>query len=264
MDVLGAVGRRHEREFEFGVVLQLFETRLARAGEEERARLLGGPAREARPLFEPGPRAGLSEPSFELLHGVYRLCARLAEERPLLLAVDDIDFADEASLRFLLHLAGRVEDLPVAVVLTAGSVAQRQASSLVGEIARHPATRCSGLAPLSREATAQRVREAWLPGAPESACRAIHDASGGNPRLIDELAAELVSANGSAELTAAGVGRLAPDAVAGWALTHAARLDRRAPDCSRPSRSSDPEPSCATWPPWPAATPSRPQRSPTA
>ena len=233
MDVLGAVGRRHEREFEFGVVLQLFETRLARAGEEERARLLGGPAREARPLFEPGPRAGLSEPSFELLHGVYRLCARLAEERPLLLAVDDIDFADEASLRFLLHLAGRVEDLPVAVVLTAGSVAQRQASSLVGEIARHPATRCSGLAPLSREATAQRVREAWLPGAPESACRAIHDASGGNPLLIDELAAELVSANGSAELTAAGVGGLAPEAVAVWALTHAARLDRRAPGLLR-------------------------------
>jgi DNA-binding CsgD family transcriptional regulator len=233
MDVLAAAGRRHEREFEFGVVLQLFETRVARAAEEERGRILGGPARQAVPLFEPGPRAALSEPSFELLHGVYRLCARLAEERPLLLTVDDVDLADEASLRFLLHLAGRVEDLPVAVVVTAGSVAPRQAPALVAEIARHPATQQLSLTPLSPEATAHRVRQAWLAGAPESACRAIHEASGGNPLLVDELAAELVSGNGSADVTAAAVGRLAPEGVAEWALTHAARLDRRAPGLLR-------------------------------
>jgi DNA-binding CsgD family transcriptional regulator len=233
MDVLGAVGRRHEREFEFGVVLQLFEKRVARAGEEERSRILGGPAREALPLFEPGPRAALSESSFELLHGIYRLCVRLAEERPLLLAVDDIDLADEASLRFLLHLGGRLEDLPVAVVLTAGSVAPSQAPPLVAEISRHAATHRLSLAPLSPEATARRVREARLPGAPDSACRAIHDACGGNPLLIDELAAELASANGSTELTAGGVARLAPQAVAEWAFTHAARLDRRAPKLLR-------------------------------
>ena len=39
MDVLTASGQRHERDFGFGVVLQLFEARLAREGEEERARL---------------------------------------------------------------------------------------------------------------------------------------------------------------------------------------------------------------------------------
>ena len=43
--------------------------------------------------------------------------ARLARERPLLLAVDDVQWADRASLRALDHLAARLDDLPVLVVL---------------------------------------------------------------------------------------------------------------------------------------------------
>ena len=147
MDVLCAAGQRRERDFGFGVVLQLFEARLTRAGEEERASLLSGSARQALPLFEAGPRS--VEPSFDVLHGVFRLCAKLAERAPLLLTVDDADLADEASLRFLLHLGARLEELPVALVLTAGSVPPRQAPPLVAELARHPATRRATLGPLA-------------------------------------------------------------------------------------------------------------------
>lgn len=227
MDVLCASGHRHERDFGFGIVLQLLEGRLTRAGDEERASLLSGSARQALPLFEAGPRS--VEPSFEVLHGVFRLCAKLAVREPLLLTVDDIDLADEPSLRFLLHLGTRLEELPIALVVSAGSVPARQAHPLVGELACHPATRRATLAPLSAEATARRVRDAWLPGAPDSACRAIHDASGGNPLLIDELAAALVAANGSAGLTAPGVGALAPASVCEWALTHATGVDPAGP-----------------------------------
>ncbi len=227
MDVLCASGQRRERDFGFGVVLQLFEARLTRAREEERASLLSGSARQALPLFEAGPRS--VEPSFDVLHGVFRLCAKLAANGPLLITVDDIDLADEASLRFLLHLGTRLEELPVALVASAGSVPRRLAHPLVGELACHPGTRRVALEPLGAEGTARRVREAWLPGAPESACRAIHDASGGNPLLIDEIAGELVACNGSAGLTASGVRVLAPARVCEWALTHAAGLDPAAP-----------------------------------
>jgi predicted ATPase len=51
MAVLDATGRQLECDFPFGVALQLFECRLARAGADERSRLLSGPARLARPLF---------------------------------------------------------------------------------------------------------------------------------------------------------------------------------------------------------------------
>ncbi len=213
-----AAGRRRERDFAFGIVLQLFEARLARAGEEERASLLSGTARQALPLFESGPRSVPCDPSFELLHDVYRLCVKLAERGPLLLTVDDVDQADDASLRFLIHLAARLEELPAALVLTAGSAPAREAHPLTSELARDPATLRSTLAPLSLESTARRVRETWLPGAPENVCRALHDASAGNPFLIDELAGALVAGNGSAGLTASGVRALAPASVCDWAL----------------------------------------------
>ena len=74
MDVLCAGGQRRERDFGFGVVLQLLEARLSRTGEEERASLLSGSARQALPLFEAGPRS--VEPSFDVLHGVFRVCGR--------------------------------------------------------------------------------------------------------------------------------------------------------------------------------------------
>ena len=168
MDVLSAAGQRHERDFGFGVVLQLFEARLARAGEEERASLLSGSARQALPLFEPSPRSVFSEPSFEVLHGVYRLCAKLAARGPLLLAVDDVDHADEASLRFLLHLGARLEELPVALVLTAGSLpaapgtpARRRARSPSGHEAgdARRAGRRRHRPPRARRLAAGRARE---------------------------------------------------------------------------------------------------------
>jgi DNA-binding CsgD family transcriptional regulator len=229
MDALAATGQAHEREFAFGVVLQLLEGRLARGRDEELTHLLSGTARQALPLFEPDPRGGLSVDPFELLHGLYRICAKLAERAPLLLTVDDVDLADEQSLRFLLHLSVRLEDLPVAVMLTASSLGQHKAPRLVTEISRHPATRRANLVPLDSEATARRVREGWLPAAPESACRAIQEATAGNPLLIDALAGEMVTSDGSVGLTAAGIERLAPAGIADWALTRADRLDPQAP-----------------------------------
>ena len=46
---------------------------------------------------------------FAALHGLYWFCAQLSERAPLLLAIDDADRADQASLRFLAHLAPRLE-----------------------------------------------------------------------------------------------------------------------------------------------------------
>ena len=43
---------------------------------------------------------------FARFHGLHWLCARLAEERPLALLVDDAHWADEHSLRFLAYLGG--------------------------------------------------------------------------------------------------------------------------------------------------------------
>src|SRR5215470_3726079 len=58
----------------------------------------------------------LLDPSFAILHGLYWLCANLGRRCPLLLCIDDVHWADQASLRFLHFLGRRLEELPVAVV----------------------------------------------------------------------------------------------------------------------------------------------------
>ena len=60
---------------------------------------------------------GAADRSYAVLHGLYWLTSNLAEQAPLLLAVDDAHWADVPSLRFLHYLARRVEDLPVLMVV---------------------------------------------------------------------------------------------------------------------------------------------------
>jgi predicted ATPase len=100
MRCLSAVGGELEHELPFGVVRQLFETVLARAGAAERAQLLEGAAGLAAPAVGPAADPTEAPATFATLHGLYWLTANLAGERPLLLTVDDAHWADAASLRF--------------------------------------------------------------------------------------------------------------------------------------------------------------------
>ena len=117
--VLRARGAELEQEFAFGVARQLFEPLLMRASAERRRSLLAGPAAvAARLLAMPGiasvgePASPLApDPSFAVLHGLYWLCSSLADERPVTLVVDDIHWADRASLRFLVFLLSRLQEV---------------------------------------------------------------------------------------------------------------------------------------------------------
>ena len=62
-------------------------------------------------------RAG-ADGSFAVLHGLYWLAVNLTAEGPLLLAVDDVQWCDGASLRFLAYLVAPARGLPVLVVGT--------------------------------------------------------------------------------------------------------------------------------------------------
>jgi predicted ATPase len=106
--VLHAHGGELEREFPFGVVRQLFEAPLQAASDRERSRLLAGAAGLAGSLLGQGPAgesptggaSGVSSP-LAAMHGLYWLTANFASEEPLLLVIDDAQWADAASLRWL-------------------------------------------------------------------------------------------------------------------------------------------------------------------
>ena len=97
-----------------GVVRQLFEPGLQAAGGH---RLAGDAAALAAPALAHGTRQGDEDP-FSVLHGLYWLTAGIAQRAPLLLAVDDLHWADQPSLRFIEHLARRLEGLAALLVLT--------------------------------------------------------------------------------------------------------------------------------------------------
>ena len=124
LTTLSARGSELERDFAYGLVRQLFEAPLVAASPPERAEILSSAAGRAAPLFGVAPvqedvTGALLDPSFAILHGLYWLCANLARRSALLLCVDDVHWADQASLRFLHYLGRRLQELPIVVVAAA-------------------------------------------------------------------------------------------------------------------------------------------------
>lgn len=190
-EVLRARGSELESGFAFGVVRQLFERRLAAAGQGERAALLAGPAAAARPLLS-GELAGqpAGDSSFAVLHGLYWLVVNLAAARPLLLAIDDAHWADEPSLRWLAYLARRLDGLAagVLVALRPGDPAAMGAP-LLAVCAEAAAVLRPAL--LSEQAVSAMVRAAVHDGTGgepgDELCAAVYTACGGNPLYLTEL-----------------------------------------------------------------------------
>jgi DNA-binding CsgD family transcriptional regulator len=230
--VLSASGRDLERDLPFGVALQLFEKPVSRFDDAERERYFSGSAGLAAPLVLEGTPVpeGLSAS----LHGLYWLCANLAEERPLVLSVDDVHWCDPPTVRFLVYLAQRIEELPITAVLTLAAGHPPVSDPLLDELCAHPATTTVRLEPLSEEAVARGLRESVLPDAEPLFARACHEATGGNPLLLAELAVELamrqvVPEDGNADI----VQELAPESLSAAVLVRLRRLGEGAPELAR-------------------------------
>jgi hypothetical protein len=107
-----------EHDFADGCVRQLLEPAIARVDDAEHDRLFQGAAGLAGPLFAPAGAphpVSAGDPSFSMLHGLYWLLVNLADEKPVALAVDDLHWSDPESLRFLNHLAPRLDGFPLVV-----------------------------------------------------------------------------------------------------------------------------------------------------
>jgi DNA-binding CsgD family transcriptional regulator len=232
MRVLTACGRDLERDLPFGVALQLFEKPVSRFDDAERERFFSGSAGLAAPLVlegNPSPD-GLGAS----LHGLYWLSTNLAEERPLLLLVDDIHWCDPPTMRFLVYLAQRIQELPIAVVLAAAEGRPPESDPLLDELAAHPATTVLRPQPLSADAVARGLRDSVLPGAGPQFALACHEATGGNPLLLGELAVELAMREVEPQdRNADAVHELAPESLSAAVLVRLRRLGEGAPELAR-------------------------------
>jgi DNA-binding SARP family transcriptional activator len=225
MRVLAARGSELEREFAYGVVRQLFERVLTSADKTERDDLLAGAARQVRVLFDQvdTPVDG-GDISFALLHGLFWLTANLAQ-RPLMLVIDDLHWADPPSLRFLAYLMTRLDGLPLLLAVALRPAEPVVGPYLVAQVATDPLATVVRPAPLSEGASAHVVRAVLGAGADDAFCRTCHLATGGNPLLLRELA-DAAAAEGL-DATSAGVARLleiGPQAVKRRVALRLARL----------------------------------------
>ncbi|HUB75710.1 MAG TPA: AAA family ATPase, partial [Solirubrobacteraceae bacterium] len=222
-------GSEFEEELSFGVIRQLFEPVVLSLAEPERERLLSGAAAAAARLFAPVPLdqgAGV-DGGFATLHGLYWLAANVAAEQPLMVVVDDIHWADAPSLRALNYLAGRVEDLPIALFLAYRSNEPSRVATLLAGLESVPAARRVGLGALDLAAVSEVVR-AVIPAADDELCAAFHDATAGNPFYVHELLRSLPLANGAPPLPAA-VRDAALASVGDRVMRRVAMLGARAP-----------------------------------
>jgi DNA-binding CsgD family transcriptional regulator len=192
--VLRSRGAELERDFAFGVVRQLFEPPLAEATELERADLVQAAAGVAAGLLgllgSPAVDAASSsgvDPSFAILHGLYWLCANLAADRPLCLVVDDAQWVDAPSLRYLAFLLTRLDELHVALIVATRPREPSADGELLATVTTDASAELIRLRPLTRAAVAELV-ESRLGGVPDplfvEAC--LH-ATRGTPFLMRVL-----------------------------------------------------------------------------
>jgi len=109
-----------------------------------------------------------------------------ATERPLLVVVEDMQWADAGTLDFLSYVLGHVRSTRLGVVLTTRSVGDRQSCRNAERVARN-CTFVLHLAPLSRGETAELAQflldRTRLPG---DLSDWLHDETEGNPLFVVE------------------------------------------------------------------------------
>jgi DNA-binding CsgD family transcriptional regulator len=202
---------------------------VAELSPTEREDVLVGAAGLARPLLAVGKdesaHSTASRDPFALVHGAYWLCANLAERGPLVLVIDDAHLADRESLLCLAYVARRLGGLPVLLTVAVRDNEPESSGAELNAVRAAPEARVLRPCPLSHAGSAALVRDVLPTDPDETFCRACHEATGGNPFLLSELATEL--AGGALEPVAAATRQIEtaqPERVRRSVATRMARL----------------------------------------
>jgi DNA-binding CsgD family transcriptional regulator len=237
MRVLAGRGGELEGGFSFGVARQLFEPLLAGAAPAEREVLLAGAARRGLIALDGGagaaPAAG-NEPPFTVVHGLYWLVVNASGAEPVLVAVDDLHWADQASLRFVLYLADRLAGLPVALALSWRASEPGAGVDRLSRLEQIAAGSAVSLTPLTRRGVRAVLTGEFGTAPAERFAGACYAVTGGNPFLLRELAASLrADGIGPGEEAAERVAGLGPRSVARAVALRVARLGPAAGELAR-------------------------------
>ncbi len=184
--------------------VEILETALARApspeafvadlGEEaaEVARLLP----RLRRLFPDLPTPLELPPEQErryLFNSIREVLSRAARRQPLLVVLDDLQWADDPTILLVLHLAEQLAALPVLVVGTYRDTdVGRPLAHAFGDLRRRPGTTWVSLRRLSRDTVAELVHAMSGQPPPDQLVEALYSEAEGNPFFLEEVYRHLV------------------------------------------------------------------------
>ncbi|PRY39619.1 ATP-binding protein [Umezawaea tangerina] len=193
--VLRANGAWLEQDHSLGVVHQLLDPVMVASPKPARERWLQG-ADACRPLFtyrafeHDVPESEYATP--EALRGLLALVRNLSADTPLLILVDDLQWVDAASLRWLgllsEHLAGTAATVVLALREGVEPVNQEAVRRIV-----EAATRVLPLGPLGIASTRVLVHAEFYTAGQDEFVWACQTTSGGNPLFLVSLLASLAA-----------------------------------------------------------------------
>ncbi|MFF9587500.1 AAA family ATPase [Streptomyces achromogenes] len=124
----------------------------------------------------------------ELVHAVVSVLRQSAETHPLLVAIDDADRLDRASVDVLISTLHRTRTLRIAYVLTGSLLGTAQPDGLGGRLLHIPWLQRIRLRPWELPAARRALEHRGR--LPPALVRSIHAVSGGNPLLVRAAAEE--------------------------------------------------------------------------
>jgi DNA-binding CsgD family transcriptional regulator len=191
-----------EGRLAYAPILAAFGPFLRRLDSTRQARLVSGLPDLGRlfpdlrlPVAEPLGDAALEKT--RLFEAVVRLLERLARETPVLLFVDDLHWADPASIELLHYLARGVADHAVLVLGTHRTEevdTARGLHSLLTSLRRAGLAEEVRIARLGQEAVAELANGLLGSEAPGNLLTLLHARAGGTPLFIEALVRALIEA----------------------------------------------------------------------
>jgi DNA-binding CsgD family transcriptional regulator len=130
----------------------------------------------------------LGDAAFATFDALYRTLVAHAATAPLLLSVDDAQWGDAQSLRFLQYLAVRLHRLPIAMVIAARPAEAAGSRDVLDPLLNEGRTPVLDLAPLSEAGVATLLAERVPEEVSPQFVAACAHATGGNPFLVTEVA----------------------------------------------------------------------------
>ena len=199
--VLAGRAAEFERELPFGVLVDALDDHLASLDHRRVERVGGERLAELAAIFPaldgPAvPDGALQAERYRAHRAIQELLDGLAVGRPLLLVLDDLHWADQASLEVVASLLRRPPDGPVllACAFRPSPAPQFLESALAVAEREGRATRVD-LGPLAPEDAAELLAEIPEPGVRDAVLRV----SGGNPFYLSQLVRQAVATPWSGE-----------------------------------------------------------------